>query len=132
MEKLKWDQVLGWNEEQIEELRCAGYRYIVQGQYHLARLFFEALVILQPQSLYDIRTLGAIYLELGHPKRAILHFNRAIKLDSKHEPTLLNHTKALLGAGKKDKGMKVARYLTKSGDTAIASQAEALLLAFSM
>ncbi len=125
-----WRELLGWNSEQIDELRCAGYRYIVQGKYRMARLFFEALVILQPGSLYDLRTLGAIYLELGHPQRALSMFARALKRDPKHEPTQLNRAKALFDLGQKDKALKISQALKKSKISPIANEASALELAF--
>lgn len=130
MEKVNWCEVLSWNSEQIQDLRCTGFRFVVEGKYETARLFFEALVILEPGDVYDNRTLGAIYLELNHPQRALYYLGLSLKSDPHHLPTILNRAKALFGLGKKEKGKRLAEYLSRAKDRDIAEQAEALIMAY--
>jgi tetratricopeptide (TPR) repeat protein len=101
MGSINWLKKLGWSEEHIEDLRYTGYSYIKQGKYDIALPFFEALSILVPDSAYDAQTLGALYLELNHPAKAMQYFDRALKLGTDHGPTLLNLAKAMFMMGKK-------------------------------
>jgi regulator of sirC expression with transglutaminase-like and TPR domain len=71
MGRINWLEKLGWKEEHIEDLRYTGYSYIRQGKYDIALPFFEALTILDPESVYDAQTLGAIYLEINEPAKAL-------------------------------------------------------------
>lgn len=131
MANIDWLNSLGWNKDQIEDLRNAGYAYIRQGKYEIALPFYEALLILDPESSYDAQTLGAIYLQLNNPSKALKCFDRALKLDADHAPTLLNVTKALFMLGKKEEGLKLATILKNEKNPAIANVAKALVLAYS-
>lgn len=51
----EWKAILGWNDEELEELRISGYQFLRQGHYRKAILFFEALIILDPLSVYDFQ-----------------------------------------------------------------------------
>lgn len=131
MGKINWLEVLGWNEEHIEDLRFTGYSYIRQGKYDIALPFFEALCALDPNSAYDAQTLGALYLEVGQPAKSLKYFDRALKIDTEHAPTLLNLTKALFMLGKKEEGLKLANILKNEPDPVISNTAKALILAYS-
>jgi tetratricopeptide (TPR) repeat protein len=131
MSKIKWRESLGWNEEQLEDLRFAGYAYIRQGKYDVALPLFEALCILDPESAYDAQTLGAIYLQMGNPNKALKCFDKALKIDGDHAPTLLNLAKTFFMLGKKQEGLKLANILKEEADPVIANQARALMLAYS-
>lgn len=130
MSEINWLKTLGWNEEQLEDLRHAGYAYIRQGKYEIALPFFEALTVLAPESAYDAQILGALYLQLNNPAKALKCFDRALKLDADHTPTLLNVAKALFLLGKKEEGLKLAHILKKEPDPAVSSVAKALILAY--
>jgi len=65
MGKINWTEKLGWNDEQIEELRMTAYAYIRQGKYDMALDFFKALRVLEPDNLYGAQTVGAIYVQLS-------------------------------------------------------------------
>lgn len=130
MGRINWMQELGWTEEQLEDLRYTGYSYLRQGKYDIALPFFEALTILDPDSAYDAQTLGALYLQLNSPAKALKAFDRALKLETDHGPTLLNLTKALFMLGKKDEGLKLANILKNEPDAAISNVAKALILAY--
>ena len=130
MAKTNWIELLGWNEEQIEDIRFAGYSFIKQGQFDHALKFFEVLAILPNENVYDLQTLGGIYLQLGNNLSALNYLEKALALDSKHEPTLLNRAKALFLLGYKRQGLSQAADLEKSSNASIADQARALTLAY--
>lgn len=131
MSKINWRKSLGWSEEVIEEMRSTGYSYVRQGKYDIALPFFEALCVLEPDSAYDAQTLGAIHLQMNNPAKALKYFDKALKIDGDHAPTLLNLTKALFMLGKKDEGLKLANILKNEKNQAIANMAKALILAHS-
>lgn len=130
MAKVNWLERLGWNEDQLDEVRVLAYAYIRQGKYDIALPFFEVLTILQPDNAYDAQTLGALHLQLGNPAKSLRYFDRALKIEPNHAPTLLNLAKALMMLGNRDEGLKVARVLKSNPDPYVSSMAEALLLAF--
>ena len=131
MGKMDWLGRLGWNEEQLDDLRQTGYAYIRQGKYDIALPFFEALCVLTQDSAYDAQTLGALYIQLGNPAKALKFLDRALKIDADHGPTLLNLTKALFMMGKKEEGLKLANILKNESDVFISNTAKALILAYS-
>ena len=131
MSDVKWLDILGWKDEELEDLRFIGFSYIKQGHYDIALTFFEALVTLSPESLYDMQTLGAIYLQKGNNLMALNYLERALKIDPSHEPSQLNRTKALLALGYKKQGLLQARLLEKSADPIVCGQASALVSAYS-
>jgi len=122
---------LGWDKEQLEDIRNAGYAYIRQGKYEIALSFFKALVVLNPHGSYDLQTLGALYLQTGDAELAVKYLDLALQLDADHSPTLLNLAKAKLMMGKKDEGLKLAKMLEKDPDRSISRTAKALILAHS-
>lgn len=129
MVKIDWREKLGWGEEHLEDLRFAGYAYLRQGKYDIAISFFEALAVLDPNSAYDSQTLGALYLQVGKPDKAVKWLDRALKIETDHAPTLLNLCKALFMQGKTEQGLKLAHILKKESNLAIANMARALILA---
>jgi len=131
MSRVNWLDLLGWGTSQLKDLRFAGYSYVKQGKYADALKFFEALVILSKENLYDLQTLGALYLEVGNHLSALNYLERALKIESAHEPTLLNRTKALFLLGYKKQALAQSGELERSSDAAVANQARALTLAYS-
>ncbi|MDP1835371.1 MAG: tetratricopeptide repeat protein [Chlamydiales bacterium] len=130
MAKINWLEKLGWTEDQLDDIRVTGYAYIRQGKYNIAVPFFEALHVLAPDSAYDAQTLGALYVQMGNPAKALRYLDRALKLQADHGPTLLNLAKAFLMLGNKKEGLKIAAILRKSREARLRSMAEALFLAF--
>lgn len=130
MGKIDWLKELGWNQEHIEDLRYTGYSYIRQGKYDIALAFFEALAVLDPNSAYDAQTLGAIYMQLNEPAKALSCFDKALKLEAEHGPTLLNLTKVFLMLGKKEEALRLAHILKNEPNPIIANTAKALILAY--
>lgn len=130
MGKINWLKTLGWSEEELDDMRYIGYAYIRQGKYDIATSFFEALTALNPESSYDAQTIGALYLQMEQPKKALKYFERALKLEADHAPTLLNMCKALFMLNKKEEGLKLATILRNEKDPYIANVARALILAY--
>lgn len=130
MDKINWLQLLGWGEEQLDDLRYIGYAYIRQGKYDIGLSFFEALTALDSESAYDAQTLGALYLQIEQPKKALKYLERALKLETDHAPTLLNMCKALFMLNKKEEALKLATILTNEKDPNISNVAKALILAY--
>ncbi len=130
MSEVEWMDLLGWSDEEVNDLRFVAYSYIKQGQYKIALKFFDALVILCPESSYDLQTLGALHLELGDNLSALSYFDRALQYDPNHGPTLLNRAKALLLLGYHNQGLAAAATLKNHPDGKISQSAEALVLAY--
>jgi tetratricopeptide (TPR) repeat protein len=86
MGKINWLEKMGWTEDHLEDLRFSGYAYIRQGKYDIAVTFFEALNVLAPDNAYDAQTLGALYLQLNEPGKALRALDRALKLEGDHSP----------------------------------------------
>lgn len=131
MNQIDWMSILGWSDEELSDLRFVGYSYIKQGKYDIAITFFEALATLAPASLYDLQTLGALYLQKNNNLMALNYIEKALKLDPLHQPTLLNRVKVLFSLGYKKQALAQARELEKSQNPEIINQASALLIAYS-
>lgn len=130
MTMVNWRERVKWSEDSLEELRMAAFAYIKQGKYEIAIDIFEALSLLDPESAYDAQTLGALYVQLGNPAKAIKAFDRALKLEADHAPTLLNLAKALFMLGKKDEGLKLCNILKNEQNPQISNIAKALVMAY--
>ena len=130
MSDVNWLEVLGWDGEELEDLRFVGYSYLKQGKYDIALTFFEALAVLNPNEAYDLQTLGALHLQLNNNLMALNYIERALKIDPNHLPTKLNRAKALYALGYKRQAEREARSLSESPDQMIADQAAALLMAY--
>jgi tetratricopeptide (TPR) repeat protein len=130
MSQIDWMKKLGWGDDQIEDLRFTGYSYIRQGKYDIALPLFEALTVLNPDAAYDHQTLGALYIELGKPSKALKPLDKALQIEGDHAPTLLNLTKAFFMLGKVDEGLRLANILKNEPILSISNMAQALILAY--
>lgn len=130
MGKINWLQLLDWTDDQLDDLRYLGYAYVRQGKYDIALSFFEALNALDPNSAYDAQTIGALYLQMEEPKKALKYLEKALKLEADHGPTLLNMCKALFMLKKTEEALKLAAILKNERDPNIANVAKALILAY--
>lgn len=130
MSQLNWLEILGWGENEVNDLRYVAYSYIKQGIYDVALTFFDAVTILSPPTAYDLQTIGALHLQLGNGLKALDFLDRALKLDPNHLFTKLNRAKALFMLGYKRQGLIQVIELEKSLDPEIAAQASALMLAY--
>jgi tetratricopeptide (TPR) repeat protein len=130
MSRINWLERLGWTEDHLDEFRITGYSYIRQGKYDLALPFFEALVVLDKNNSYDTQTLGALYVQLNEPTKAIKYLDRALQMETDHSPTLLNLAKAFFMAGRISDGKKLVTVLKNDPNPFISSTAAALLMAY--
>ncbi|MCH9609329.1 MAG: hypothetical protein S4CHLAM45_08010 [Chlamydiales bacterium] len=131
MKKVDWTKLLGWKEDQLNEMRFSGFTFLRDGRYKQAITFFEALVLLNPNNVFDRQTLGALYLQINKNEKALHHFDKALALAGKDETTLLNKTKALVMLGRRKEAIEIAKLLQKSADPYIAGDAQALIMAHS-
>jgi tetratricopeptide (TPR) repeat protein len=129
MGSINWQEILKWDEEQLDELRLTAFAYVRQGKYEIALPIFEALTVIDTTTAYDSQMLGALYLELGNPNKALPWLNKALKIEANHPSTLLNLAKAFFMLGKKEEGLKLAQLLKNNKDILISNPAKALLLA---
>lgn len=130
MSHINWLDLLGWSEEELEDLRFVGFSYVKQGKYDIALKFFEALSVLSPENEYDLQTIGALYLQTGDNLAALNYLERALRINPTHTTTLLNRAKAFFLLGYKRQGVQQANELKKSEDPDIVSNAEALLTSY--
>lgn len=126
---IDWKEIMGWGEAQIRDARSIGYLYYKQGAFDIAAKCFEALITINPHALYELQTLGAIYLEMRRPKEALEMLDRALSIQPGHEPTLFHRCKALLASGDKAGAFEIAHLLENSTDQMIAKSARSLLAA---
>jgi tetratricopeptide (TPR) repeat protein len=127
---MDWLEILGWDEEEIADIRSAGYSYIQQGAFDIALKYFEALNVLSPSNTYDMETMGALYLQTGNGMRALDYIDRALKLEPDNLQIRLNRAKALFMLGYRRQGLLQALELEKCEDESIATEASALVLAY--
>lgn len=130
MSQVNWKEILGWSDDQLDELRLSGFSFLREGKYDKALLFFKTLVIMDPKSAYDAQTLGALYLQMGRKDDALKTLNLALTIDPTHEPTILNKTKTLLLLDRRMEAFELARTLERSKDPNVAGDAAALLAAY--
>lgn len=130
MKNRNWLDVLGWSNEEINDLRSVAYSYIKEGVYDVALTLFDALGVLVPPTAYDLQTIGALHLEMGNGLKALDFLDRALKTDPTHVPTQINRAKALFMLGYKRQGIAVAMELEKHINKDVREQAAALLLAY--
>ena len=130
MSQVNWREILGWTNDQLEELRFSGFSFLREGHYQKAHTFFQALVVLDPENAYDAQTLGAIHLQMGDGHQALKTLDQALHLEPNHEPSLLNKAKALLITNQRAAAMVLAHRLEKSTDPTIAGDASALIFAY--
>jgi tetratricopeptide (TPR) repeat protein len=126
-----WNEVLGWTKEQLDELRYVGFAYLKQGKFDIALPIYEALTLLDPESSYDLQTLGGLYLETGNNLKALSIIERALKFDPANELSLLNRMKALFALGYRRQAIAQAKELQNHANPEISNQVNALLLAYS-
>jgi tetratricopeptide (TPR) repeat protein len=126
-----WREVIGWSQDEIDELRAIGYSYLRQGQYKVAQTFFEALVVLDPANLFDLKTLGGLRDIAGDAPGAIDTFTQVLQHAPQDTFALLGLAKAELSAGKQTQAIERLRTLSTSSQKRIALDAQALILAYS-
>lgn len=130
MAQIDWLDLLGWSDEQILDLRFTGYNYLRQGLYERALVFFEAIVSIKPFNLYDLKTLGALYLQINNFRAAVAMCDRALAIEPGHEATKLNKAKALFQLGERAQALVLVTEMKGSRNLRLKNLAEALVLAY--
>ena len=125
---MNWKQYLNWDENQINDLRYLACSYLHQGKYDIAISFFEALTIVDPNNIYDLQMLGAIYLEIQKNREALTYLNKALAINSTDPSTLLNKATVLFALGRKKEGKEILAVLQDSKNKKIMNAANAMLL----
>jgi tetratricopeptide (TPR) repeat protein len=130
MEK-DWLEKLGLSVHELEDLRVLAYSYIRQGHYQTALKIYKGIVVLSKKAPEDLETIGALFLQLGMAKEALDPLEKALKVHQNHLKTRLNYAKALLLSGYRQRGIQECLELMLCQDSLVASDAEALKLAYS-
>ena len=130
-DNMNWQQALNLSQNQINDIKHVGFSYIKQGSYDIALKFFQALHILQPQDPYNVQILGAIHLQTANHIKALEFLDKALKLDPRHLPTLLNKARTLFFLGYKQQALHLAQFLSKQPDPEIQEKAKSILLILS-
>lgn len=128
--KKNWLETIGWSQNELEDIRLIAYLYVKQGHYKIALTLFEGLLLLDPENIYDLQSIGGIHLQMKNPLLALQFFDRALKTDPNHEPTKLNRMKALLALGYRKQASRMSQDLLNSPNKEYAQTAEALLLSY--
>ena len=131
MSEVDWQELLGWGDPQLKDLRMMGYDYLRQGSYERAIALFEGLIVFRDALPYDHQTLGALYLEVGRYEEAVKRLDIALHFDPDHPSTQLNKAKALCFNGQHHEGVALALRLAVHRDPEIARLASALAMAYS-
>lgn len=128
---MDWLKVLQWNDDYLEDLRHTTYYYLREGHYHIAQVFCEALCLLCPENAYDLRTLGALYLELGNPVKGLNYLEKSLKKEPGHFIAQLNRIKALLMLGYREESLRLLKgFVATCHETPIQNEAMALWMAY--
>lgn len=127
---INWKEVIGFNDEQIQNIRTAGELYRRQGHYKTALTYWRAICIFDKTSVFDQQMLGALLLEVNQAQEAVPVLEKALALQPKHYRTHLNLARALLDSGRKAEALAKAKELVLCPDALVADRASAILLAF--
>ncbi len=131
MSRLHWKELLGWDEDYLDDLRVTAFFYIREGQYDIARTFCETLAVLNPENAYDQQTLGALYLQNEDPSSALTYLEKARRLDPENSIVRINRIKALLMLGYREEGLNLLEdFLSDCKEEELRSDAEALQMAY--
>lgn len=101
-----------FTNDDLRHIRYIASSYVPEGAYHKAITIFEGLNALE-ENVFDLQSLGALYLEVGDNEKALLCLEKALALDPKHEISALNKVKALMLGDKKKEALKAANAFVK-------------------
>jgi tetratricopeptide (TPR) repeat protein len=86
----------GWKAEEMRVVADLGYALAEQGRNEEAAVIFEGLATLTPATAYFRAALGALWLRMDEPRRAIRHLDVALRADPRDALSLLNRGEAYL------------------------------------
>ncbi|NGX56516.1 MAG: hypothetical protein K1060chlam5_00759 [Candidatus Anoxychlamydiales bacterium] len=127
---MDWQNILEWDESNLDDIRTIGFSYLKQGHYSYATNCFKALVTLNPNNPYDNQTLGSLYLQEKKYMLALEYLDKSISLNPKSYLAILNRSRVLFSLGYINQGLAQARALVKCDNKQISSSASALIAAY--
>lgn len=124
----------GWTVEEMRLVADLGYALAEQGRDGEALIIFQGLATLAPATAYFQSALGALWLRLDDPRRAVEHLDKALGADPRDFNALLNRGEALLRLGdqagaRRDlaAAVAVADSMPDRGDAPARARARALM-----
>lgn len=84
----------GWTAEEMRLVADLGYALAEQGRHNEAITIFDGLAALAPATAYFQSALGALWLRLNEPQRALQHLDAALEADARDLPALINRGEA--------------------------------------
>jgi len=89
-------EALGITEQDFSRMGQLGAMYYNQGDLGRARIVFEGLVEVDPQSSTAQAALGALYTRTGQDEKALEHLSSAIELDAVEISAYVNRAEVYL------------------------------------
>ena len=89
----------GWTAEEMRLVAEIGYALAEQGRNEEALTVFEGLAALAPATAYFQAALGALWLRMGDPSRAVEYFDAALGTDAVDLTALVNRGEAYMRQG---------------------------------
>jgi tetratricopeptide (TPR) repeat protein len=87
-------EAAGWTAEEMSLMAGLGFALAEQGRTKEALRIFEGLAALDPHASYFQSALGALWLRMNRPERAVAHLNAALESDPRDFLALLNRGEA--------------------------------------
>ncbi len=96
-----------------------GYELFLQEEYIGSKLFFEAMILLNPYDSYFHNSVGSSLMSLNRNEEALLSFNMAIQNEEHYVHALLNRAECLILLNRKNEAIddlnKVIEYDQENG-----------------
>jgi predicted Zn-dependent protease len=86
----------GWTAEEMRLVADLGHALAEQGRHREAITIFDGLAALAPATAYFQSALGALWLRMNEPQRALQHLDAALEADSQDLLSLINRGEAHL------------------------------------
>ncbi|HEX8474452.1 MAG TPA: tetratricopeptide repeat protein [Pyrinomonadaceae bacterium] len=92
----------GWTAEELRLVADLGFALAEQGRHQEAITVFEGLAALAPATGYFQSALGALWLRMNEPRRALEYLEAALKADAQDLAALINCGEAYLQLGERE------------------------------
>jgi tetratricopeptide (TPR) repeat protein len=87
-----------WTAEEVGLVAQRGYDLHLQGKNLDALTIFEGILAIEPNNLYCLDALAALWLKLGSPEKSIEYCNRLLAHDPKNADGLARRCEAFVQA----------------------------------
>ena len=104
-----------YTKETYDNIRFMASEYIKQGVYHTAIDLLVGLTELD-EEIYDLQSLGALYLEIGDYDNALEYLDKALAKDPNHWSSVLNKINVLVYSDKKEEAITTSKETLKRCD----------------